>query len=171
MADVTKIGSVPAPTWATYSAGSGNIIGGPSRTQLHESDSDRVGSGYIAGEALNPWDACFIYLGSVYRTIADNATHTYGSLAPASAVQAAKVDGFAAMQVQAGEAVTLWGTGVEAAYTTAAFMVSTLGTDSPADLYPSQANAGALATAAPANGAVGQTPVARYLGAGRIRAK
>ena len=170
MADITKIGSVPAPSWASYSAGAGNIIGGPSRTVLHIADTDRVGSGYLAGEAIGPWDAVFLFTPTnatvplVYRSFADatNGTRSYG----ATSQQSARVLGYAANQVQAGEAVTILGVGVEANYTT----VSASGSQ-PIDLYLSGVTIGGLATAPVSIAAVVQPPVAQYMGDGRIRNK
>lgn len=165
MAEITKIGAVPTIPWATYNTGAGNIVGGPSRSQLMEGPSDRVGSGFIAGEALGPFDACFIFAGYVFRSEADNATHAYGApYGTATAVQAARVDGFAAGQTQAGEAVTLWGSGVEANYTTVASSGAVA-----LDLFLSATVPGGLATTAATVSSVVQSPVAFYLGDGRIR--
>jgi len=120
---VRKIGAVPTLLGgdATYSAGLGQVLGGPSRTQMHVEDSNRVGSGLIAGENLGAWDACFVVyqngVGYVYRSFADNNTGTYTNPAvTVTATQKARCVGFADAQTFAGEAVTLWGAHVEANY-------------------------------------------------------
>jgi hypothetical protein len=170
MAEITKIGTVPAPTWFTYTTGAGAIIGGPSRTQLDIPDTGRFGSGWIAGEALGPGDACYVFAGAVFRSEADGATHVYGgSFGTATAVQAAQVVGYAAAQVQAGEAVTLYAPGVELNYTTVASSGSV-----PIPLYLSSTVPGGLSTVPSVAGSLSATvqpSVAYYLGDGRIRIK
>ena len=169
MAEITKIGSVPAPTWVTYAAGAGNIIGGPSRSQLHIDDSKRVGSGYLAGEAIGPWDAVYLYtpagatVPQVFRSFADTTLGTRAN--GASSLQSARVAGFADAQAQAGEAVTILGLGVEAIYTTVALSGSVF-----KDFYVSGITPGALTDTAVSVNNVIQPAVAQYLGDGRIRA-
>jgi hypothetical protein len=167
MIEMTRIGSVPGigiPNWATYVAGSGVIIGGPSRTHLSVPDTARVGSGLIAGEALNPWDACFIFRNFVYQSLANNAARVITGVGTTTALERARCDGFADLQTQAGEAVTLWGSHIDAAYTTTAIAGVT-----PIDLYVSTTIAGGLCDTSSTITSIVQPPVARYLGDGRVR--
>jgi len=167
MAEITRIGSVPGFVngIAAYNTGFGTIVGGPSGTQLIVPDTSRVGSGYLAGEALNPGDAVFIFNKRVYACLADGNTATLAGQV-ASALQRAKCEGFASEQTQAGEPVTIWDSNVELAYTT-----ETLSGTVAKDYYVSATVKGGLADAAATVSTVVQPAVAHYLGDGRIRIK
>lgn len=167
MAEITRIGAVPGFVngIAAYNTGFGTVIGGPSGTQLIVPDTARVGSGYQAGEALNPGDAVFIFNNKIYACLADGNTAVYAGQT-ATALQRAKCEGFASEQTQPGEAVTIWAPSVELAYTT-----TTASGSNPKDYFVSTTIKGGLADAAATVTSVVQPTVARYLGDGRIRIK
>lgn len=167
MAEITRIGAVPGFVngIAAYNTGFGTIIGGPSGTQLQVPDNARIGSGYLAGEALNPGDAIFIFNKRVYQSLADGNTAVYAG-ATATALQRAKCEGFASEQTQPGEAVTVWAPSVELAYTT-----ETASGTLAKDYFVSTTIKGGLADAAATVTSIVQPTVARYLGDGRIRIK
>lgn len=165
MAEITRIGAIPGFVngIAAYNAGFGTYIGGPSGTQLDVPDIARVGSGYLAGEALLPGDAVFLFNNRVYACLADGATATYAGVV-ATALQRVACEGFASEQAQPGEAVTIWGRSVELTYTT------TVASGTVAkDYFISTTVKGGLADTAATITTVVQPSVARYLGDGRIR--
>jgi len=173
---ITKIGAVPTLLFgdAAYNTSGGvslgAVIGGPSRTQLDVHDAGRYGSGILAGENLQPWDACFVYQGRAYRCEADDTGHTYtGPTLSVSGTQAATFDGFADAMTQAGEPVTLYRGGVEANYVSATSLTA-IG-NGHVELYISASVKGGLQDTAPTVNSVVQAAVAISLGDGRIRSK
>jgi hypothetical protein len=165
MSEVTRVGSVPAIPFATYNAGSGVIIGGPSRISMDVPYVGRVGSSLPAGEPIFPGDACFIFKGYVFRAIADAGTPTYAGVGTVTGAQRAKCDGFSANQAQKDEAVTLWATNVELSYCLPSFSVDRQ------DFYVSTTVYGGLATTPATVSSVVQPAVASYLGDGTIKIK
>lgn len=167
MAEITRIGAVPGFVngIAAYNATFGTIIGGPSGTQLDVPDTARVGSGYKAGEALNPGDAVQIFNNLVYQAIANGTNRTLAGQT-CTGTQSAYVQGFASEQTQPGEAVTIWAPSVELAYTT-----TTASGTVAKDYFLSTTVPGGLADSAATVSSVVQPVQARYLGDGRIRIK
>lgn len=167
MAEITRIGAVPGFVngIAAYNTGFGTIVGGPSGTQLQVPDTARIGSGYLAGEALNPGDAVQIFNKRAYQAIANGTTRTLAGQS-CSGTQSAYVQGFASEQTQPGEAVTIWAPSVELAYTTEAVS----GTIAK-DYFLSTTVPGGLADGPATISSVVQPTIARYLGDGRIRIK